>query len=179
MKNVSLPLVKTDLLQFLIFCLFSLSHSQKKKTKRRKKKKNSNAQVQNTPEALEETWQIVSQELRASGFQVCLLGFASLSVEVECTGLYLNECHKGPWFADSSLCFFYFMRISGLLTCMNLCARNFKCCNYKMAHHLGLLWRLLTLTRFQRNSGISILGSWHFGKKEKVDIGGYWFISFH
>lgn len=76
--------------------LFVLSHSQKKKTKRRKKKKNSNAQVQNTPEALEETWQIVSQELRASGFQVCLLGFASLSVEVECTGLYLNECHKGP-----------------------------------------------------------------------------------
>lgn len=43
---------------------------QKKKTKRRKKKKNSNAQVQNTPEALEETWQIVSEELRASGFQL-------------------------------------------------------------------------------------------------------------
>lgn len=96
-----------------------------------------------------------------------------LSVEVECTGLYLNECHKGPWFADSSLCFFYFMRISGLLTCMNLCARNFKCCNYKMAHRLGILLRLLTLTCFQRNSGISILGFWHFGKKRKS---GYWGI---
>ncbi|KAB5537051.1 hypothetical protein PHYPO_G00114380 [Pangasianodon hypophthalmus] len=43
---------------------------QKKKTKRKKKKKNLTEQVENTPEALEETWQIVSQELRASGFQL-------------------------------------------------------------------------------------------------------------
>ncbi|XP_060766710.1 protein timeless homolog [Neoarius graeffei] len=43
---------------------------QKKKTKRRKKKNNSLAQMENTPEALEETWQIVSQELRTSGFQL-------------------------------------------------------------------------------------------------------------
>ncbi|XP_058228807.1 protein timeless homolog isoform X1 [Hemibagrus wyckioides] len=43
---------------------------QKKKTKRRKKKKSSTVQMENTPEALEETWQIVSQELRASGFQL-------------------------------------------------------------------------------------------------------------
>ncbi|KAK2821427.1 hypothetical protein Q7C36_020770 [Tachysurus vachellii] len=43
---------------------------QKKKTKRRKKKKSSSTQIENTPEALEETWQIVSQELRTSGFQL-------------------------------------------------------------------------------------------------------------
>ncbi|KAI5614487.1 protein timeless-like isoform X1 [Silurus asotus] len=41
-----------------------------KKKKRRKKKKSSTTQIQNTPESLEETWQIVSQELRASGFQL-------------------------------------------------------------------------------------------------------------
>ncbi|KAM9444217.1 protein timeless homolog [Clarias gariepinus] len=43
---------------------------QKKKTKKRKKKKNSTAQIENTPEALEETWQIVSEELKSSGFQL-------------------------------------------------------------------------------------------------------------
>ncbi|GAA6107907.1 protein timeless homolog [Tachysurus ichikawai] len=43
---------------------------QKKKTKRRKKKKSSTTQIENTPEALEETWQIMSQELRTSGFQL-------------------------------------------------------------------------------------------------------------
>ncbi|KAF5908745.1 protein timeless, partial [Clarias magur] len=43
---------------------------QKKKTKKRMKKKNSAVQIANTPEALEETWQIVSEELKSSGFQL-------------------------------------------------------------------------------------------------------------
>lgn len=37
MKNASLPLVKTDLLQFLIFCLFSLSHSLSEKEDKKEK----------------------------------------------------------------------------------------------------------------------------------------------
>ncbi|KAI4891573.1 hypothetical protein NFI96_016569 [Prochilodus magdalenae] len=43
---------------------------QKKKVKRAKQKKKSSSQPENTPEALEETWKIVSEELVASGFQL-------------------------------------------------------------------------------------------------------------
>ncbi|KAL7837581.1 hypothetical protein SRHO_G00272920 [Serrasalmus rhombeus] len=43
---------------------------QKKKVKRKKQKKKSSSQTENTPEVLEETWTIVSQELRTSGFEL-------------------------------------------------------------------------------------------------------------
>ncbi|KAK1799792.1 hypothetical protein P4O66_006313 [Electrophorus voltai] len=43
---------------------------QKKKVKRRKQKKKPVPQLENTCEALEETWQVVSEELRSSGFQI-------------------------------------------------------------------------------------------------------------
>ncbi|XP_076866320.1 protein timeless homolog [Brachyhypopomus gauderio] len=43
---------------------------QRKKVKRRKQKPKPVPQVENTPEVLEETWQIVSEELRSSGFQL-------------------------------------------------------------------------------------------------------------
>ncbi|XP_072522600.1 protein timeless homolog isoform X2 [Salminus brasiliensis] len=43
---------------------------QKKKAKRPKRKKKPSAPTENTPEALEETWKIVSEELQACGFQL-------------------------------------------------------------------------------------------------------------
>ncbi|KPP74065.1 protein timeless-like, partial [Scleropages formosus] len=41
-----------------------------KKTKRRRKVQKKQQQVESTPEMLEETWQLVSEELRAAGFQL-------------------------------------------------------------------------------------------------------------
>lgn len=43
---------------------------QKKKAKRRRSQGKKAAQVEQTPELLEESWQAVSQELTAAGFQV-------------------------------------------------------------------------------------------------------------
>ncbi|XP_012696574.1 protein timeless homolog [Clupea harengus] len=43
---------------------------QKKRVKRRKKSQKKQAAQENTPEALEEAWQIVSQDLRAASFQL-------------------------------------------------------------------------------------------------------------
>uniref|UniRef100_A0AAY4E162 Timeless circadian clock n=1 Tax=Denticeps clupeoides TaxID=299321 RepID=A0AAY4E162_9TELE len=45
---------------------------QKKRVKRRKRSQKKQPHQENTPEALEETWQIVSQDLRESGFKVIL-----------------------------------------------------------------------------------------------------------
>ncbi|XP_036387570.1 LOW QUALITY PROTEIN: protein timeless homolog [Megalops cyprinoides] len=43
---------------------------QKKRVKRRKRGQKPRPQVENTPEVLEETWWVVSEELRAAGFQL-------------------------------------------------------------------------------------------------------------
>lgn len=43
---------------------------QKKKVKRKKKKSKKQTGEENTPAALEEAWQVVSQDLRAASFQV-------------------------------------------------------------------------------------------------------------
>lgn len=51
---------------------FALPLEQKKKVKRRKRSQKKQMVQERTPEALEEAWQVVSQDLRAASFQVDL-----------------------------------------------------------------------------------------------------------
>lgn len=51
---------------------FVVALGQKKKVKRRKKSQKKQVVQENTPEALEEAWQVVSQDLRGASFQVDL-----------------------------------------------------------------------------------------------------------
>lgn len=51
---------------------FALALEQKKKVKRRKRSQKKQVVQENTPEALEEAWQVVSQDLRGTSFQVDL-----------------------------------------------------------------------------------------------------------
>lgn len=65
----------------MTICFASL-FSQKKKVKRRKRSQKKQVVQENTPEALEEAWQVVSQDLREASFQVELCTSATHTTNV-------------------------------------------------------------------------------------------------